>query len=109
MGYEFSVSLRDDTCFMPASFAWRLTALRVPTVLALLFACASRRGAERRLQQNAAQRTAKALSSRLLAPGSWLLAHAATQMKQKKKYRLNQHFLRRFFNVSSWFDASFVL
>ena len=70
MGYEFSVSLRDDTCFMPASFAWRLTALRVPTVLALLFACASRRGAERRLQQNAAQRTAKAPSSRLLAPGS---------------------------------------
>ena len=53
MGYEFSVSLRDDTRFMPSSFAWRLTALRVPTVLALLFACASRRGAERRLQQNA--------------------------------------------------------
>ena len=30
MGYEFSVSLRDDTCFMQASFVWRLTvALRL--------------------------------------------------------------------------------
>ena len=63
MGYERKVSLRDDTCFMPASFAWRLTV------------------ASRRFIPKAPVRLRKRTAK---APSSQLLAHSRSSNEAKK-------------------------